>query len=202
MTALGESHNPKVQAAGLSALCVLLTVPDLSSRAKVSLQEERPLVSSLAALVDSTQPVLQAKALVTLGLLSRHNAKFLAAACSTKILERLERLGNAQLPPGADPYLPQIVAALRAELGQQLGTYVQGVGEECSRQGQSRGGRVGSAGAGGAATPGGSGAPKLAAHFSLVSALLGSPACRSQAVTPSLIQVGTALRAVSVDRRS
>jgi serine/threonine-protein kinase ULK4 len=52
-------------------LNMALSLPDLTTRARAALSEERSLVPSLMALLDHTTPVLRAKGVVAVLLLSR-----------------------------------------------------------------------------------------------------------------------------------
>ena len=61
----------QVQAASINMLNMALSQPDLSVRAKSALGEERSLVPSLMALLDHSQPLLRAKAVVAILLLCR-----------------------------------------------------------------------------------------------------------------------------------
>ncbi len=63
--------SAKVQTAALNLINLTLSQPDLSTRARASLAEERGLLPGLIALMDHSMPLLRAKAVVTVMLLSR-----------------------------------------------------------------------------------------------------------------------------------
>lgn len=63
--------SSKVQTAALNLLNLTLAQPDLSTRARASLAEERGLLPGLVGLLDHSLPLVRAKALVTIMLLSR-----------------------------------------------------------------------------------------------------------------------------------
>lgn len=63
--------SAKVQTAALNLINLTLAQPDLSTRARASLAEERGLLPGLIALMDHSMPLLRAKAVVTVMLLSR-----------------------------------------------------------------------------------------------------------------------------------
>ncbi len=63
--------SSKVQTAALNLLNLTLAQPDLSSRARTSLAEERGLMPGLLALMEHSLPLVRAKAVVTMMLLSR-----------------------------------------------------------------------------------------------------------------------------------
>lgn len=63
--------SSKVHTAALNLLNLTLAQPDLSTRTRASLAEERGLLPGLMALMDHSMPLIRAKAVVTLMLLIR-----------------------------------------------------------------------------------------------------------------------------------
>lgn len=66
-----QDSSSKVQTAAVNMLNMALGQPDLSTRAKASLSEERSLVTNLMGLLDHSLPILRAKGVVAIHLLCR-----------------------------------------------------------------------------------------------------------------------------------
>ena len=63
--------GPQVQTAMVNCLNLVLSLPDLSTRARSALFEERPLLPHVIALLDHSLPLLRAKAVVSVLLMCR-----------------------------------------------------------------------------------------------------------------------------------
>ncbi|KAG2493011.1 hypothetical protein HYH03_008674 [Edaphochlamys debaryana] len=179
----------KVQTAALNLLNLTLAQADLSTRARASLAEERGLLPGLVGLLDHALPLLRAKALVTIMLLSRLSPRWLLEACKHKLMGAVERLAREK-----DDYLARAMAAMRAEASRLVPAIAASISEELGGRGSAGGVRRNSAGA--LVGPGGAGAgggarPQPAksplALFPVVHHLLTSPHFRGAVVTQQLV---------------
>ncbi|KAJ9520906.1 hypothetical protein QJQ45_014112 [Haematococcus lacustris] len=168
-----SSKAGAVQTAAINMLNMALTLPELSTRAKSALAEERGLVPSLMQLLDHSVPLLRSKSIVTLLLLSRLSTRWLLEACKAKFIPAVERLQREK-----DEYLQQAITALREEMGRLVPGICSQVTEELGKPGTRK-----------AASPGravGSNKNPLQ-QFQVVVFLVTSPFFRSVAVSPGLI---------------
>ncbi|KAK9809997.1 hypothetical protein WJX72_003108 [[Myrmecia] bisecta] len=171
VTGLADS-SAKVQCAAVNMLSLALSLPEFSVRARSALQEERGLVGSLCALLEAALPVLRAKGLLAITLLTRTSPRWLLDACKAKLVPQVERLHREK-----DTYIGYAIEALRAEISVTVPAIMQQVGSEMER-----GRRPASGG-----TPGRGTAKDPLALFPLVLHLVTSPALRSAAISENFI---------------
>jgi len=170
VTGLSDASS-KSQGASATMLCLAAASDALQARVRAQLLEDRQLVGGLLHLFNSALPVLQAKAVLTLGFLCRQSLGFLARV-GPKAFDRLERLSRER-----DPYLRASLVAFREEAGAQLGGFLGLVSEELSSLSR----RKFAAG----------GAPRAASriqHAGILPMLLLSPATRGAALTADLVE--------------
>ncbi|KXZ51880.1 hypothetical protein GPECTOR_11g315 [Gonium pectorale] len=181
--------SSKVQTAALNLLNLTLAQPDLSTRARSSLAEERGLLPGLITLMDHSLPLIRAKAVVTVMLLSRLSPRWLLEACKAKLVPAIERLAREK-----DDYLARALAALRAEAARLVPAIATTITDELGGRGGGTAGsgvRRNSAGALVAASGAGGARPQPAksplALFPVLLHMLTSPHFRSAVVSGQLV---------------
>ncbi|PNW72926.1 hypothetical protein CHLRE_14g612000v5 [Chlamydomonas reinhardtii] len=170
--------SAKVQTAALNLINLTLAQPDLSTRARASLAEERGLLPGLIALMDHSMPLLRAKAVVTVMLLSRLSPRWLLEACKAKLIPAVERLTRDK-----DDYQSRALAALRAEAARLTPAICASITEELGGRGSAGGVRRNSGIAGARPAP----AKSPLALFPVMLHLLTSPYFRSAVVSGQLV---------------
>eukprot|EP00198_Chlamydomonas_reinhardtii_P009635 XP_001698972.1 predicted protein [Chlamydomonas reinhardtii] len=126
-------HSPTLVAHTVDKYGIRL-FPDLSTRARASLAEERGLLPGLIALMDHSMPLLRAKAVVTVMLLSRLSPRWLLEACKAKLIPAVERLTRDK-----DDYQSRALAALRAEAARLTPAICASITEELGGRGSAGG---------------------------------------------------------------
>ncbi|GFR42705.1 hypothetical protein Agub_g3628 [Astrephomene gubernaculifera] len=183
-TAGTSGASSKVQTAALNLLNLTLAQPDLSTRARASLAEERGLLPGLVNLMDHSLPLIRAKAVVTIMLLSRLSPRWLLEACKAKLIPAIERLAREK-----DEYLTNALTALRAEAARVVTAIAAAISEELGGRGGTSGGARRSpavpAGGAGGARPQPSKSPL--ALFPVLLHLITSPHFRSAVVSGQLV---------------
>ncbi len=92
--------SSKVQASSLNMLNMALANPDLATRHRTAIQEERGLLPALAAALDHSLPLLRAKAAVSVLLLCR--GVLLVGSCHSINTLRSRQESRIKLPVASD----------------------------------------------------------------------------------------------------
>lgn len=169
----------KVQLSCVNLLNMALSQPTLSNRLAAQLEEEEALVlGGVLALIDNAVPMVRAKAVVTVALLTRCSCQWLLHVCQQKVLPALERLTRDK-----DSYTNAALAAFRLEVEQQTRGLCQQVLGEVQRL-------LTPSSAGRAVTSGPHLEVTMAAlsQFTVVLHLINSPFLRSSVITPEFIK--------------
>ncbi|GLC54130.1 hypothetical protein PLESTB_000827100 [Pleodorina starrii] len=178
--------SSKVQTAALNLLNLTLSQPDLSTRARAALAEERGLLPGLIALMDHSMAIIRAKAVVTVMLLSRLSPRWLLEACKFKLVPAAERLARDK-----DEYLARTVSALRAEVARLVPAIASSISEELGGRGGGTAGGSRRNTMGALVTAGGPVRPQSSksplALFPVILSLMNSPHFRSAVVSGQLV---------------